>query len=226
MSLPLIFTPAGIPLPLIEGFGIALGEQFDHVGALQGEGRKRRVYTTAPRTAQVAWLLTEQQMADFDGWLENTLQALTQRFTLGLQRIGVGLEYWAAEFVGEPSKDPIPSPNGLWRVVGSVLLTGEPSDTPPETGALALRTIVELNGSAVLTVPNPLSLHTYVRLGSRVALSLRTIVELNITNNGAPASDEFLDERWVMMRYPWAAGYTAEITDDTAAEYSWLDLPE
>lgn len=226
MALPLIFLPAEIPLPLIAGFGISLGEQFDHVPALQGEGRKRRMFTTAPRIVQVSWLLTARQMQVFDAWAESDLDALANRFTVKLKRLGVGFEYWAAEWISPYTAEPIASPDALWRVSGSLLLTGSPSDTAPDTGALQGITTVSLGGSGVLQVPNALSGVTIVSLGSLIPLVGVTEISLGVIDNGAPASDEFLDLRWVMMRYPWAPGYTAEITDDFAAEYSWLDLPE
>lgn len=225
-SLPLIFVPAGIPLPLIAGFGVSLGEQFDHVPALQGEGRKRRVWTTAPRVVQVSWLLNEELMLRFDAWTENDLQTLTQKFTIQLKRLGEGFEYWAAEWVGPYTAEPIASPESLWRVTGSLLLTGTPSDTAPDTGALDGVTTVSLGAFGSLLVPNALAGVTVVSLGTIVPLVGITEVSLGVIDNGAPASDVDADLRWVIMRYPWAPGYTDEITDDTAAEYSWLDLPE
>jgi hypothetical protein len=200
MALPLIFLPAEIPLPLIAGFGISLGEQFDHVPALQGEGRKRRMFTTAPRTVQVSWLLTARQMQVFNAWAERDLDVLTNRFTIKLQRLGVGFEYWAAEWVRPYSADPIASPDGLWRVAGQLLLTGEPADSPPSTGALEGATTVSLGGSGVLNVPNALEGVTIVSLGAFIALQGLTEIVLGYFLPYDPGGNELRDDDGIELR--------------------------
>jgi len=179
MVLPLIFVPSGLPLPLVRGHGQSIDDQFDHVPALQGEGRKRRLYTASNRIARLIWLLTESQMLAWDAWYEDTLDAGNRQFACPVAKLGGGtVEYWTAQFIDPDVDDPIASPGQLWEVSASVLLTGTPSDTLPDTGDLDLSTLVTLGGTADLTVPAPLSLSTLVTLGSATGLSLETLVTL------------------------------------------------
>jgi len=185
MALPLIFVPTGLPDPLIRGHSQTIDDQFDHVPMVQGQGRKRRLYTASNRTAQVVWLLTEEQMLAWDTWFEETLDRGNRQFACPVAKLGPGgFEYWTAQFIDPDVDEPILSPAGLWEVSAAVLLTGEPSDTLPDTGELALSTLVTLGGTAVLYVPAPLVLATPVSLGATVGLSLDTPVTLAAA--GAP----------------------------------------
>lgn len=219
MPLPLILVPAGLPCVLLSGFGITPSDMYDHVPVLQGEGRKRRRFTTAPRVVTVGWVLDDDQMTQFDDWFENALIAGTLQFTLEVQRLGPGREFWTAEFVGGDDQsppyvaDPTATKRPMWRVTGLVLLTGAPSETAPETGALALDTSVVLNGSAAPYVANALALDTSIVLNTVTPLSLETSVVLNILNNGAPPSATDFAKRWIWMRYPYARGRSADVQD-------------
>lgn len=200
MALPLIFLPAGIPLPLIGGFGIALGEQFDHVPSLQGEGRKRRMFTTAPRTAQVSWILTEAQMAAFDAWAERDLDVLSRKFTIQLKKLGAGFEYWAAEWLAPYASEPMLTPDRHWKVTGQLLLTGTPADALPSTGELEGVTTVSLSGSGTLSVPNALAGTTIVSLGAFIALQGITEISLGYFLPYDPGGNELRDDDGIEIR--------------------------
>jgi len=180
VTLPLIFIPSGLPLPLVRGHGQSIDDQFDHVPMAQGEGRKRRIYTASNRIATLVWLLTESQMAEWDTWFEETLDRGNRTFACPVAKLGPGgMEYWTAQFIDPDVDDPIASPSGLWEVSASVLLTGIPSDTLPDSGALSLDIIVALNGTAELTIPNHFALDIFVRLGARIGLTLDIAVSLS-----------------------------------------------
>lgn len=181
MSLPLIFIPSGLPLPLARGHAQSIDDQFDHVPMRQGAGRKRRIYTASNRIARLVWLLTESQMLAWDAWFEDVLDAGKRQFACPVAKLGPAageVEYWTAEFVDVDTDDPIASPGGLWEVNASVLLTGEPSDTLPDTGVLSLDTVVSLGGTAALSVPALLTLDTVISLGSVTGLTLDTVISL------------------------------------------------
>ena len=181
MALPLIFVPSGLPLPLVRGHAQSIDDQFDHVPMRQGEGRKRRLYTASNRVARLIWLLTEAQTLEWEAWFEETLDRGNREFACPVAKLegpAGAVEYWTAQFIDPDVDDPIASPTGLWEISVSVLLTGEPSDTLPDTGELVLETFVTLGGTAALTVPAPLALSTLVTLGATIGLSLETIVDL------------------------------------------------
>lgn len=228
MALPLIFLPPELPLPLVRGHAQTIDDQFDHVPMMQGEGRKRRLYTTSNRTAQLTWLLTESQMLIWDAWFEDTLDAGQRQFTCPIAKLGPpGLvEYQTAEFISPDVDDPIASPNGLWEVSVPVLLTGEPSDTLPDTGILTLDTIVSLGGTGALIVPNAFALDTVVSLGATIGLTLDTVVSLGIIDNGAPANEDDFELRWIIQGLTYAPGFTEHITTEEQAARSYIETRE
>lgn len=198
MALPLIFIPTGLPLPLVRGHAQTIDDQFDHVPAMQGEGRKRRLYTASNRTARLIWLLTETQMLAFDAWFESTLDKGKRQFSCPVAKLGPGgIEYWAAEFINVDTDDPIASPTHLWEVSASVLLTGEPSDTLPDTGVLSLDTAVSLGGTAALLVPIHLTIDTVVSLGGVTGLAIDTVVSLGPP---APPTNELREDGGFELR--------------------------
>jgi len=118
-------------------------------------------------------------MLVWDTWFEETLDRGDRTFACPVAKLGPGgIEYWTAQFIDMEVDEPIASPGQLWEVSASVLLTGEPSDTLPDTGVLSLDIVVSLGGTAELTVPAELSLDIVVSLGSTIGLSLDIVVSL------------------------------------------------
>ena len=221
MALPLIFVPSGLPLPLARGHGQAIDDQFDLVPVAQGEGRKRRIYTTSNRTVDLIWLLTEEQMLLWDAWYEDTLDRGNRTFACPVHKLGASdIEYWTGQFIEPPNETPIASPTGLWEISVSVLLTGSPSDTLPDTGVLALAVVVSLGGTAVLYVPNPLSLDISVSLGTTIGLSLDIYVSLGIPV--PPVDGGNLERIWMHWARTPIPGDEIDRTDAELLERAWV----
>lgn len=180
--LPTILVPRGLPCVLVSGHSAAPEDAFAHVPMLQGEGRKRRVYTTSGRRETVGWVLDADEMQAFDAWFESSLVVGNEKFTLEVPKLGPGREFWAAQFDAPYTAEPIAL--GFWRVTGSVLLTGTPSDTPPETGELGLEIRFSLGASARVSVPNPLALEIAFSLGSVSSLALEILFSLGSIDPG------------------------------------------
>lgn len=179
MALPFIFLPPGMPYTTAQGHGITIEDQFDFVPMLQGEGRKRRLFTASPRTASIRWYLSEAEMHVLDAWFQDTLDVGERKFVIPIAKLGPGIEYWAAEWIEPYTAEPIQSKQRSFWVTGSVLLTGEPSDTLPDTGQLALDIAVSLGGFAAPSpAPNPLALDIVVSLGTLTLLQLDIVVSL------------------------------------------------
>lgn len=165
MALPTIFPPVGTCV-LIDGHSLTPQPVHDRVGMRQGEGRQRRIYTTAPRIASVSFLLNAAKMAEFDAWFEDTLDRGNRQFTVQVGALkSTRLEYWAAQWLEPYTADPIASKQGLWRVSGNLLLTGEPSDTRPDTGAFELDMRMTLGATAALFNANTFELDMSFHLG-------------------------------------------------------------
>lgn len=157
MPLPALQAPSGLPLFLLAGHGISPDSLHDDIDVLQGEGRKRKVQTYAPRVVQVSWFLSEEQAAIADAWFENSLVVLHEPFTARIAPLGTdsGI-YWAAQWIEPPTWEALHL--GRWRVTGQLLLTGEGSDTAPGPVELAIEYEFALNGSAVVLVPADLAI--------------------------------------------------------------------
>lgn len=176
MALPLVFVPNGLPLWLVAGHSITPASVFDDVPMLVGHGRKRRVFTTAPRIATVALILEADEMVAFDDWYENTLKVGNERFTAEIANLGPGRVFWTAQWLEPYDAEPLHL--GRWRVTCALLLTGTPSDTRPATGELALSVPIELDGSATAAAPIALVLSISIDLDAVTSLSLSVPIEL------------------------------------------------
>lgn len=102
-----------------------------------GNRRDRRVWTAAPRTYAVSWVLTDAQMQAVDRWFENDLQVGVRHF-IAKVRTEPGIQFYEAAWVEPYVADPIGRPEAdlAWRVTGSIVTFGDPTDTAPETGEL------------------------------------------------------------------------------------------
>lgn len=145
-----ITLPAGTPAFLREGHAIDPVSAFAQVPMRTGHSRKRRIFTVAPRIVSVQLQLNQAPMTALDDWYENTLHAGERRFAAQVQNQGPGLRWWEAQWL-EPYTAEQPT-SAVWRVRGQLLLTGEGSETAPDTSALDIEFNAALSGSAALTV--------------------------------------------------------------------------
>lgn len=171
MSLPGILVPVGTPAFALDGHGIEPGSPYADVPMLQGEARRRRIYTTAPSLAQVSATLDAATMAAFDQWFEEVLLAGALEFAAELKACGDGVEYWRALWT-EPY-DAEPLHGGLWRVSGRLLLSGEPSAAPPSNDSLA----VEFSAALAATAEATTSAALAVEFGAELSIATPLVAE-------------------------------------------------
>lgn len=164
MTLPTITAPDGAPVFLAEGHGIEEDSVFAQVGYTTGHSRARRVWTVPERAVAVSWLLDADVMAAVDDWYENTLLAGTRQFAARVRNQGAGsaLLWWTARWIDFQTEM---LNLGRGRVSGMLLLTGEGSETGPETGALAMEVeIALLDVRSTVSVPKNLAMEILIEL--------------------------------------------------------------
>lgn len=149
MALPSILPPSGVPHFVESSQGITETDVYATVPTASGHSRKRPLRTAAERQVTVATpALSLAQMATFDAWFEDALQAGARAFAVPLtDEDSGGVVWWTARWLAMVPADPS---NGRWNVTGTLVLSGEPSDTAPLSGDLAAEYGIDLDGSAVV----------------------------------------------------------------------------
>lgn len=151
MSLPELLPPSGTPCFLVAGHAITPESLYDDIEPMQGEARKRKVQTYAPRVVDVSAIFEEDEAYAYDEWFENVLIVGSEKFTARVAELGPDSKYWAAEWVDPPQWTAMHL--GRWRLDGQLLLTGEGASTPPDTVTLAFEFGMALTGSASIQSP-------------------------------------------------------------------------
>jgi hypothetical protein len=223
MALPELTLPDGTPQWVCDGHDIELTPMYADVGMRTGHDRRRRVYTTVPRTLGVSLILDRAQMLAIHDWFEGPLMAGQEWFAARVANQGPGLLWWKARFV-EPYTAEVLS-SQYWRFTAKLLLVGDGSSDGPYTAAMNAAVTVALSGSAVLTVPNDLSAAVTVALQMASNMSAAVTVALTSVRDGAAPSAVDFDKRWIWMRYPYAAGRTSDVTDTSELDQrSWMGI--
>lgn len=151
MTLPSILVPDGLPLFLANGHQL---DRFDVFGTVErgtGHTRRRRLKTSAPRTVQVSWELSQAQMTVLDAWFENTLRAGERHFVAEVGYEGGGRLFYDACWIAPYSAEPRASPQAVrWRVVGSLWLLGAGVVDRPLSGTLLAEYGLALTAAGVV----------------------------------------------------------------------------
>lgn len=177
-----IRPPASLPFFQAAGHSFQDDPRFAVLKPTTGHRRRRRLWTTAPRTYDVEWLLNDEQMADFQPWFKDTLRAGERHFIAPV-RTEAGLRYWEAVWAEPYFGNPYPVSGGLlWPVTGSIVTFGEPTVEPPASGVLAaeyglaLEIDVAIAGSAALFAEYGLALERALALTAEYGLALEHFV--------------------------------------------------
>jgi hypothetical protein len=177
MTIPLITAPAGTPFVLAEGHGIEEDSVFAQVPFATGHSRARRVWTVTERLVTVRWLLEADEMAAVDEWFEDTLQAGALEFAAQMKNVGAGLLWWRARWVSFQTEM---LHLGRGRVSGVLLLTGEGSETGPETGVLRMEVAAPLlDVRSIVSVPKLLAMEVLLQLLQPTVLRMEVVVALD-----------------------------------------------
>lgn len=175
MTLPLLRVPATLPLFRNIGHTVEEDDVFATIGNASGHNRRRRVKSIPPRTVSVSWRLSREQMAVFDAWFEDSLVVGKKQFAVPVRNDeGEGITWWTGAWLEVPKTDPMP--NGRWSFEGTLLLTGEPTNTPPDTEPLAIAFSGALVVTATNSVTNPLAISFSAALEVAAAVSVSSTV--------------------------------------------------
>lgn len=149
-GMPQIRLPAGTPCFLAAGHGITPDSVYADVRMRTGHARKRRIYTSAPRVVDVAWVLEAEQMTAVDAWYEDVLLAGERAFAAQVKAQGPGKLWWRARWVEPYEAEAMHL--GRWRVTGRLLLTGVGQVEDPYIPEMEVEFGAALTATAVLTV--------------------------------------------------------------------------
>lgn len=223
MALPELTLPAGTPA-FSADHTIELVPLYADIPMATGHSRRRRVYTTVPRSVNVKLDVTNAQMLAIHDWFEGPLKAGALEFSAQVANQGPGLLWWRARFVEPYTADAHES--GLsFFVNGKLLLTGTGSVVGPYVSAVGAVTSIALAGSATLTAPINLSADTLVGLLSTNPISAATVIALTSIQDGASPSAVAFDLRWIWMRLNYAPGRSNDVADTSVADQrSWMGL--
>jgi hypothetical protein len=184
-DLPSITVPTGAPPFLADGHGIDEDSYYSQVPMATGHSRARRRWTQTARVVTVRWLLEEAQLAAVTTWYEDTLLAGTLEWSARVRKQGAGPEiilWWRARWI-DYQTEMIGQGRGV--VSGRLLLTGDGSADPPETGALSMEVSVSLlDIRSTVSVP--------VHLAMEVTIALLQPTELAIEFEVALLMDYFV----------------------------------
>ncbi len=182
MVLPTILAPSLAPAFLVQGHEFTETGAFSEVPTGTGHVRQRRTKTATERIVSVRWWLEADALAAVESWFENDLEAGSKAFTARVaNQEGGGLVYWAARWI---SFECELLHYGRGRVSGSLLLIGDPSDTGPELGELALEAVIALQGTGTATIPNDLALEAVIALeaiSGDLTMQLEAVIALEAT---------------------------------------------
>lgn len=218
MALPELTLPDGTPPFLAEGHAIELAPVYADVPMRTGHARRRRIYTTAPRTVQVALQLTAAQMLALHEWFEGPLEAGAQWFSAQVAKQGSGLLWWKARFVEPYEADAGPSAV-LWRVTARLLLVGDGSASSPYMTAMSAAVTVALSGGAALTIPIALDATVTVALVPILVLASAVEVALQVLPPGLPYISGLRPVMQIGGLLYAAADYAAMLSQDDGASY-------
>lgn len=110
----------------------------------QGELRRRPLYSTVPQVLKVSWYLNQTQFDTWWDWYEETLEVGARKFDVPIERQGgpgagsnTRLEWWTAQFHGEPYSVQTGPLGDEYEITAQLLLIGEPFDIRVPPGIVA-----------------------------------------------------------------------------------------
>jgi hypothetical protein len=215
MALPELTLPPETPAFCAGGHAIEMGALYADIPMQTGHGRRRRVYTTVPRVVSVKLELTLAQALAFHEWFEGPLQAGAQEFSAQVANQGPGLLWWRARFTEPYTAEADEAGQSFW-VTAKLLLAGTGSAIGPYTPDLQASALIALAGAAAVTSPIELGASVSIALLPAIYLSAHTVIALKAVQDGATPSAVDFDKRWSWLRFPYAAGPSADLSLDEA----------
>lgn len=120
----MIQYPAGLPLPLREGYGFTPQNATLRTEMQSGRARKRRLYASVPTVTPVRWLFTAVEAQQFEIWYEDVLGGGVEWFELRL-KTPQGFMLYKTRFV-EGYNGPAPIGTTHWQITADVELWEKP----------------------------------------------------------------------------------------------------
>lgn len=88
-----------LPIPLQEGFGLKPVSPLLRTELTSGRARQRRLYTSTPTQASVAWLFTDPESQLFEAWFRDTIKDGADWFNMPLRSpLGI-IDMYVCRFV-------------------------------------------------------------------------------------------------------------------------------
>jgi hypothetical protein len=120
-----ISYPAGLPPPLVSGFGLQHVSPMTRTPLTSGRARQRREYTSVPSDVRGAvFLLSNKQCMLFEAWFKEVLIDGTEYFDCPM-RLPTGRATYKSRFTNIYAGPDLVSPN-LWRITAPLEIEERP----------------------------------------------------------------------------------------------------
>lgn len=122
--MPDALYPAGLPLPLHEGYGFRPVSPLVRTPMVSGRARVRRGYTATPTQVALIWLMTDAQAQLFEKWYQEELLDGSSWFLARL-KTPLGIDYYRSRFV-DIYEGPVLQGGRYWRFTATLELYRRP----------------------------------------------------------------------------------------------------
>ncbi|EFA3856755.1 TPA: hypothetical protein ACGK2H_002276 [Escherichia coli] len=118
-----------LPIPLQEGFGLKPVSPLLRTELTSGRARQRRLYTSTPTQASVAWLFTDPESQLFEAWFRDTIKDGADWFNMPLRSpLGI-IDMYVCRFV-DIYEGPTIEGGNYWRYTATLELWERPILAP------------------------------------------------------------------------------------------------
>lgn len=121
-----------LPIPLQEGFGMKPVSPLLRTELTTGRARQRRLYTSTPTQATVAWLLTDTEAQLFEAWYRDAIMDGAYWFNMPLRSPLGNTDDYVCRFV-DIYEGPTIEGGNYWRFTATLELWERPI-LPPGWG--------------------------------------------------------------------------------------------
>ncbi|EJO7683703.1 hypothetical protein NUL40_004216 [Escherichia coli] len=118
-----------LPIPLQEGFGMKPVSPLLRTELTSGRARQRRLYTSTPTQASVAWLFTDPQAQLFEAWYRDTITDGADWFNMPLRSPLGNTDIYVCRFT-DIYEGPTIEGGNYWRYTATLELWDRPVLAP------------------------------------------------------------------------------------------------
>ncbi|ECB0374076.1 hypothetical protein EUR97_18665 [Salmonella enterica subsp. enterica serovar Muenchen] len=110
-----------LPVPLQESFGLKPASPLLRTELTSGRARQRRLYTSTPTQASVAWLFTDPEAQLFEAWYRDTINDGADWFNMPLRSPLAIIDMYVCRFV-DIYEGPTIEGGNYWRYTATLEL--------------------------------------------------------------------------------------------------------